>query len=369
MFSRKTWVVLGLLLAAICIIGIYPTLQSLLPAAPTPAPTKPPFTVINGWGGQIFLADSDVRQRLLDEYNVRVDFKAVGSSDMVNGELKGLDFVWPGSAVTYDEFTEAKKGAEKKHSTIFRTYTMIFGWTKYRNALLRTGLVYEKESAYYMKMAPVIKAMNEGKKWAEIGLTELPGFVNISFTDPERSGGGLTCLTLFANYQVPGGENGGKVVTRAQLDPNLPSLLKIWENQGRQDKASPEGFDAWLQRGSGVPLNCSSESLYLGWRKNAAKSDVDLVFGIYPEWTISSDHTLVGLTANGARLVDIFTIDKELQQIGWRNLGMRTKAGGVSAKAGDTDVTWISGDPNFTAEVTTDVSMAIREAIKSYRTK
>ncbi len=190
---------------------------------------------------------------------------------MVNGDLKGLDFVWPGSAVTYDEFTEAKKGAEKKHSTIFRTYTMIFGWTKYRNALLRSGLIYEKDSAYYMKMSPVIKAMNEGKKWTEIGLTELPGFVNISFTDPERSGGGLTCLTLFANYQVPGGESGGKVVTRAQLDPILPSLLKIWENQGRQDKASPEGFDAWLQRGSGVPLNCSSESLYLGWRKNAAK--------------------------------------------------------------------------------------------------
>lgn len=369
MFNRKTWVVLGLLLLAITIIGLYPTVQSLLPAGPTPAPTKPPFTVINGWGGQIFLADSDVKQRLLDEYNIRVDFKAVGSSDMVNGDLKGLDFVWPGSAVTYDEFTEAKKGAEKKHSTIFRTYQMIFGWTKYRSVLLRSGMVYQKEGAYYMKMASVIKAMNEGKKWADIGLSELPGFVNITFTDPERSGGGLTCLTLFANYQVPGGENGGKVVTRAQLDPILPSLLKIWENQGRQDKASPEGFDAWLQRGSGVPLTCSSESLYLGWRKNAAKSDADLVFGIYPEWTISSDHTLVGLTTNGARLVDIFTTDKELQQIGWRNMGMRTKAGGVSAKAGDTDVVWISADPNFTAEVTTDVSTAIREAIKAYRTK
>ena len=366
--NKRVLVPLVLLLLCGAIFGVVQYQRASLPPGPTPIPTKAPTTVITGWGGQIFLADPDVIARLANEYNIRADFKAVGSSDMVNGDLTGLDFIWPGSAVTYDEFAEAKKGLEKKHATIFRTYQMIFSWTKYQQPLLRSKLVYQKDGAYYMRMSEMIKAMNAGKTWADLGVPELPGFANITFTDPERSGGGLTCLTLFANYQVPGGENGGKVVTRAQLDPILPSLLKIWENQGRQDKASPEGFDAWLQRGAGVPLNCSSESLYLGWRKTAAKSDADLVFGIYPEWTISSDHTIVGLTANGVRLVDIFSTDKEMWQIGWQNMGMRTKAGGVSAKAGDTDVTWISADPNFTAEVTTDVSTAIRDAIAAYRT-
>lgn len=288
---NKRAIVVGLLvLAALVVLGLGNfAVQNAPkpPPKPTPVPTLAPATVINGLGGQIFLADPDVKARLLSEYNVRVDFKAVGSSDMVASDLKGLDFVWPGSAVTLDEFMAVHPGASKKNATVFRTYTMIFTWTKHLGPLLKTGFVYQKDGAYYMKMAPIIKAMNEGKTWAQLGQPEIPGYVNIVFSDPERSGGGLTCLTLFANYQVPGGENGGKVVTRSLLDPVIPSLLKIWDNQGRQDKASPEQFEAWVQRGSGVPLSCSSESLYLGWAKGVQSKDADLIVGIYPEYTIS----------------------------------------------------------------------------------
>jgi len=75
------------------------------------------------------------------------------------------------------------------------------------------------------------------------------------------------------------------------------------------------------------------------------------------------------LTDTGVELVDAFTTDPELQQIGWADFGMRTKVGGVDNKAGDTDVPWIARAINFIFEPKVDTANRIKEAFKANRTQ
>ena len=233
--------------------------------------------------------------------------------------------------------------------------------------LLDSGIVYEKDGAFYMQMAPVISAMNNQESWAQAGIT-IPGQANIRYTNPAKSSGGLQHLFLLCNYQMPGGQDGGLVCSIDDLPPVLPNLVANWEMQPLQAEASPEWFEDYVYKSGSIPLASSSESLYIGWRNQLPESrratDGDLIVGIYPEWTVSSDHVLGSLTENGDRLVEIFSTDETLQSLGWTIYGMRTAAGGIAAKPGDTDVAWLVANPQSVGEPKRAVFEAIKAAIK-----
>lgn len=372
MSNKRLYIGIGVLLvAAIFLVVTFSFAGRAKPAPPTPTPTEAPVTTVTCLGGQIFLRNANVKQRLLDTYNIEVKSVDSGSFEMATADLTGVDCVWPGSYAAYDFFIGSHPELKVKSDTIFRTYLQIYTWRTpdkdYLAALIKTGVVYEKDGAYFMKMAPVIAAMNEEKTWADIGVSGIPGLVNFRYSAPERSAGGLSWLLLLANYQAPEGQEGGRVIRIDQLDPVLPNLVRNWENQPRQITSSPEAFEDFVFSGPGVPMVASSESLYLGWRKNlpeSRKSDADLIVGIYPEWTISTDHVLVGITDAGKRLVEIFQTDTALQELGWTEYGMRTAAGGIAAKPGNTDVTWIVANPQWVSEPKKEVIEAIKSELK-----
>jgi hypothetical protein len=372
--NKKVLIPLGLVVLLAVIIGGAPILQSVLPKGPTPIPPTPtigPATVTTCLGGQVFLAIPQVKDYLLKQYNFDVKFKAFGSFGMEKADLTGIDCVWPGSSVAFDEFDAAKPGVVKKHATIFRTFAMIFSWRDYIPALEKIGIVYEKNGTYFMKMKPLLDAINANKRWSDLGAPEIPGLVNVITSDPENSAGGLSFYELIANCSIQGNNQCDQVATVSQLDAALPTILNVWDKNGFQAKSSPELFDTLVLGGKGIPLYWSSESLYLGWRNGlpeAHRKDADKIVGVYPEYSIVTDHVLGGITPNGQTLVDIFSTDQVLQQIGWTEDGMRTKAGGVDAKAGDTDVAWIASSPLFTSESRSDVTAAIKAAIQQHRT-
>lgn len=334
-----------------------------------PTPTVAPPTVVTCLGGQVFLRDAGVKQHLLDTYNIQAEYVSVGSFEMKDADLTEIDCVWPGSRSAYEYFASNRPGLVQKHDVIFRTYAMIFTRTDlYLKPLLASGLVYERNGAYLMKMYPLIEAMNGKKTWAEIGVPEIPGRVNIRYSAPERSSGGLQHLFMLANYQVPGGEEGGLVVSVEDLGNILPQLVANWEMQPRQVESSPEWFAAYVYESGSIPLAASSESLYLGWLnalpESRRETDGNLIVGIYPEWTVSTDHVLAGLTPEGNRLVEIFQTDSYLQQLGWDNYGMRTAAGGIAARPGDTDITWLLANPLSVGEPKQDVFETVKSVIK-----
>lgn len=360
----------ALVLFVLVLLVLIPTaFKQERPPEPTATATQEPVTVVTCLGGQVFLRNARVKEYLLTTYNIEVISQDSGSFEMASADLTGIDCIWPGSAAAYDFFVAAHPELRMKNDTIFRTYLQIYTWKTeehdYLQALMDADLVYEKDGAYFMRMMPIIAAMNEEKTWAEIGVPDIPGPVNIRYSAPERSAGGLSYLLLLANYQAPGGENGGRVVRIDQLDAILPDLLRNWESQPRQITSSPEAFEDFVFSGPGVPMVASSESLYLGWRNNlpeSRRSDADLIVGIYPEWTISTDHVLSGITEAGKHLVEIFQTDPYLQQIGWDDHGMRTAVGGITARPGDTDVVWIVASPQWMGEPKQDVIQRIKDA-------
>lgn len=377
---QRTIIGLGaLVVVAIIVFVLFALPRPAEPLQAVATPTRGPARVAKVLGGQVFLASPKVVDRILETKNIKVEYISSGSFDMAKtiAENPGVyDAVWPGSSVAFNDFSEAfqsKPGFIKKSATIFRTFAIFFTWRDYIPEMEKAGLVYEQNGAYYMRMKPLIEALNQNKRWSDLaGNPKIPGLVNVITSDPEVSAGGLTFYELLASCQVPGHENCDKTVTRDELEPTIPSLLNVWDMNGYQAKGSPEAFEAFLQYGKGVPIAWSSESLYIGWRNGLPpdhKADADKVVGIYPESTISTDHVLGALTDIGVELVDAFTTDPELQQIGWSGFGMRTKVAGVDNKAGDTDVPWIASAINFIFEPKVDTANRIKEVFKGYRTQ
>lgn len=336
------------------------------PPEPTPVPTRPPATVVNCLGGQIFLNVSADYLLSKEDINLQVEYEAVGSFEAKNRDLTDVDCVWLGSASAMDDFMRTHPGKVNDRETVFRTFETIFTRRdKYLQPLLDSGLVYgNDEEGYFIKMFPIVQAMNERKTWAEIGLPELPGLVNIGYSAPERSSGGLQHLFLLGNYMMPGGENGDIVLDEENLEEILPYLQQNWEVQSRQDTASPEWFDTYVIKSASIPLAASSESLYIGWLNNLPeeyREDGELIVPLYPETTVSTDHVLAGLTPEGVRLVEAFRKDAYLQQLGWDTYGMRTGVGGISAIPGNSTAPGIIADPIAVGEPREAVFIRVRE--------
>lgn len=345
------------------------------PPKPTPVPTKAPPTVITCLGGQVFLADVEMKKRLLDEYNIDVKFVASGSFEMATADLNGIDCAWPGSAPAAVDFVSAHKDIVLKKDTMFRTFNLFFTRKDlgYEDAFIKAGYVYKKDGADFMPMTPIIEAMKAHKTWEEIGVHGVPGFVNIKYSAPESSGGGLQHLFLLCSYLMPGGEKGGLPCEAANLGPVIPVLTDNWNFQGGQTGSSPEWFKAWLQNSKSLPLGASSESLFLGYYNQLSadqkKVALDDVVGIYPEWTIGTDHVFIAITSNGVKLLDILESDPFFSKRAWDGFGMRTAFGGLGAKPGETDVPFIVAEPLAISEPKQDATQLITCAINPAKCK
>jgi hypothetical protein len=358
-----------------------PTPTSTVTPVPIPATATllPPPTQLTCAGGDIFFPMA--KEKLLKEHNLEVSIVKVSTFAVKNYEgLEELDCFWPGSETAYLDFDAAHHGMIVDHETIFRTFAMLFTRKDiFLPAFLKYEVVYELDGRYLMRMSPVISAMNEHKTWAELfqsqaeelGITfvEEPWMrlkVNMQYSAPEDSSGGLQTLFLMANYMVPGGEEGGQVVAKEDLNNILPLLVDNWNSQPLQDKRSPDWFNTYLGKSGSIPLGASSESLYIGWYNALpaeSKESANLIVGIYPEWTVSTDHVLIALSPEGKKLVDVFRDDVELQQLAWSQFGMRTAVGGIGAKPGDITVSWIAADPLSVGEPKLDVFEEVKKYI------
>ncbi|NTU50384.1 MAG: hypothetical protein HGA87_05825 [Desulfobulbaceae bacterium] len=150
------------------------------------------------------------------------------------------------------------------------------------------------------------------------------------------------------------------------MDVLLPKLQKLWIAAGNQADSSPENFDEFVTKG--YPWVISSESLFIGWLNKLPaeqqKQVLDQVVGVYPEYTMSTDHILVALTPTGQKLLDAFRTDTRLQQIGWDKYGMRLGIGGIGAKPGDTSIPWILAKPLIIPDPKEDVTAIVKPTLK-----
>ena len=276
-----------------------------------------------------FLENEQVKAILKKKYGIVVDYVRAGSIEMVSEETKAdIDFLWPSSQVALEIFKIKQGDKIVRSENIFNSPIVIYSWDIIVNALVKTGIVKKELSTYYVTDMPgMLKMIREGKKWSDIGITQLYGKISVTTTDPTKSNSGNMFAGLIANIL-----KGGDVIVESDLPQVLPELKEFFARQGFMQNTSGVLFEQFLKTGVGqYPLMGGYESQVVEfsrmhqdfWPK--VKNQIKI---LYPVPTVWSEHPLIIVNKKAAVLVDALK-DEDIQRIAWDQHGFRTGLMGV----------------------------------------
>ena len=322
--------------------------------------------VATGGGKEDFLADEDVIKILKKKYKLNVVFdnwsngKTValplireyaneGNKSIVdkiaNGDtsynihssdVSTYDALFTSDQRFYDyyklapnkENNEADRYAVQGGNLTLNTPIVIYSWGKVVDALVKEGIVTEKDGVYYISdMNKLMQYILDGKKWSDIGLPELYGKINIASTDPVTSSPGATYYGLLLSTLSEG------QVTKENVEKNLPKLKQFYIKSGYMNNTPADLFDRYLKTGmGGQPMIVDYEKSIIDFansNKDGFSQVKDEIRILYPTPTIWNSHCFAYFTDNGKKLFEAFD-DKEIQQIAWERYGFRTGITGGS---------------------------------------
>ena len=350
MISNRNRIVGIALLAIVAVVMVL-----LLIPPPTPTPTIVSYsTSLYVYGGYRYFEDPEIMAILHDRYSTDVtgDFR-LGTFDMSDEYKEGVDCIFPGSKAGIDYFEQQHPGVIRRAEPVFQSPIMVYTWRADLPTLEDAGLIHEVDGVYTLRMEQLIQAMLKGDQWSDLGIN-IPGYVSIVSTDPLTSSSGVMWLAIIGGYLVPGNESGGKIMTVDELKSNhiLPALVDYWEHQGYQIGTTGDLFHLFISTGPGMPMIVAYENSYINWYHtdlpDDRKSEAQKIVGLYPENTITTEHSLASLTEKCDQLLEIFTSDADIQRLAWENQGMRNLAGGIGEKPGNE--AWIAATVPYIPE-------------------
>jgi len=293
-----------------------------------------------------FMSDPKVQEIIAKKYGLSVDFQKAGSLEMVQGNIAGLDFLWPSSQIAI-ELHRSKVG--NVHSEIiFNSPIVLYSWDIVADVLIRIGIVKRINEVYYIvDMPKLIKTINEGKKWSELGLSDLYGNVTVFCTDPTKSNSGNMFSGLLANIL-----NNGKVANDSDLANIMPTIVEFFSRLGYMEHSSADLFDQFLKMGVGAyPMIVGYENQLVEFSIQNEKY-IDLLKSrirtLYPKPTVWSSHPIIALNDNGSKLIEALK-DEEIQKLAWEKHGFRS---GVVGMVNPIDILNVIGIPSTIDSVT-----------------
>src|SRR5262249_14509310 len=266
------------------------------------------------------LKDPDVVKILQEKYGLTVTSDRRGSLDMVEDpKAAQQDFLWPSSEVALAFYKESRKPLAA-YEILLNSPIILYSWATVTDALIRQGVVQKIGGAYYVVDFPkLIKLVNEGTQWKDIGLPQLYGRINIYSTDPSLSNSGNMFAGLLANVL-----NSGQVVTDATLGHVLQTEKRFFDSQGFMEQSSDVIFRQFLNKGMGdkaIIVGYEAQllefSVEQGQNLSQRKEQVRM---LYPRPTVWSSHPLLAINENGKRLI-VALQDPDIQRIAWTRHG------------------------------------------------
>ena len=321
--------------------------------------------VATGGGKEDFLNDKDVNKILKKKYKLNAVFdtwsngktivkplirESVGLgnsriiSDISNGnnysvydeDVSKYDALFTSDQRFYDYYklSPNKEAGEADRYTVLdggltlNTPIVIYSWTKVVDALINENIVTEEDGVYYISdMNKLINYILEGKKWSDIGLSNLYGTINIASTDPVSSSPGATYYGLLLSILSEG------EVTVDNINNNLPKLKEFYIKSGYMNNTPADLFERYLKTGMG------GEAMIVDYEKsmiefansspdafNQVKDDIRI---LYPRPTIWNSHCFAVFTDAGNKLYQALN-DEEIANIAWKKYGFRTGTTGGS---------------------------------------
>ena len=331
-------------------------------------PTIPAFkqadqkTVVIRYGSEKkgFLNDPEVKGILKERYGIAIDGTKMGSLEMSDGSLDGIDALWPSSELAAAVFVSRHPGVSFKKNNVFSTPIVFYSWPAITEALVKAGIVEKRERTFYIiKMKSYLDMMIDKKSWKSLGLPYQNGSVTVRCTDPRLSNSGYLLTGLLAIVM-----NDKQMVDENNLSAFKPGLTAIFTAMGYMENSSGILFDKYIKQGQGAfPMIANYESLLLEFY-NAHPESHDIIKDnirvLIPEPTVWSEHPVIALTKSGQALMEALQ-DEELQKIAWQRFGFRT--GGIMSMGKTAEVLETLGLPKQIQSVTPLPTAEVMEKI------
>ncbi|GGR06765.1 hypothetical protein GCM10010497_05260 [Streptomyces cinereoruber] len=269
-----------------------------------------------------FFADPRVVEALADR-GFTVGTQTSGSWDMEELPLDGYDFAFPASKAPADGL-RAKAAVQVKDKAVtaplrpFYSPLVVVAHSAAARVLAGNGLATlgPRGTSGTLNMEAYLAAARADRTWQQLkgaeDHAELRGTLFVTSTDPVASSSGALYLAA-ASYVADGGRVAGD---EAAVGRTAPLLRKLIQVQGAQQSGSDAPFRDFVS-GVGNPLVLVYES-QVAAQLLAGRPMGDLVV-LYPDTTVSSDHTLVPLTENGRALGELLSTDPELRRLAVRH--------------------------------------------------
>ena len=292
---------------------------------------KPEEITVSGYlGGEKegLMQDEEVKKILKDKYGITVEYTKAGSIEMIEQDSSDKDYLFPSSQTALELFNQTKSDKLYKSEIVFNSPIVIYTWKPIAEALINNGIVEEKDNLYYIaNTSALIKLVTDKKKWSDIGVNDLYGYVTIQSTDPNKSNSGNMFAGLVANIM-----NNETVVDSNSVDTILPNLKDFFGKIGYMEHSSGDLFEQYLKTGMGAkPMIAGYENQMIEFaieNPNDWNMVKEQVAVLYPEPTVWSSHPLIALNEKGAKLIEAMQ-DEEIQKIAWEKHGFRTGVNGT----------------------------------------
>ncbi|QLY30007.1 hypothetical protein [Nocardia huaxiensis] len=340
-------------------------------------------TQLNCLGGSeksALMADSEIQGILRDKYSLDVKFEKRGSYDLVQIPADTLrsqriDCLWPSSASALSVFESAHNTGDfpgYRAESVLESPEVIYAGTAATEALVRTGIVIQRDNAYYIVdfKRLLLDYVLPKQKWDALGAQNPAGPIRISSTDPKSSNSGFALsqleLTVVASsdlYQPP---------TVAEAKAGLRTVRGLYDAQGLQSASSDGGFREWLIQGAST-LFAGYENQILqqltAYQDNpSATTDLTTrVRMLYPEPTLFNSNPVLTLTQASQPLIAALQ-DPQIQQIAWKRYGFRSATQLGSANAADFPQIPLATQPRTTTPPKADVTLLLLACLQDEKT-
>lgn len=286
-----------------------------------------PVTITGYLGGEKsgLYNNEDFKEYIDEEYGLTMDYRVVGSYNMVQGDTTGQDYLFPSSQLALELF-EQIGGQPVAEDIVFNTPIVLYSRQVVVDALRDNGIVSEREGVNYLDMQQLARMIADQTTWAEIGLPQLYGNVLVDTTDPNESNSGNMFLGVLANAL-----NNNQPVNMSNVSNIEDDIEQIYQSIGYMQNSSSDMFNQFLRQGVGAfPIIAGYESQLLEFSKqstdvyNQVKDDIVI---LYPEPTVWSSHVYIALTEEGEVGLQAL-LDPEVQRQAWADHGFRTIVAG-----------------------------------------
>lgn len=343
--KRTNLIGLAIVVAVILLIAGYQYLSTQTQVVSNLAPgLAEPVTVTGwlGWEKRGLFEDEEVK-RILRQNGYIMNIQKKGSIEMVTEPTGTADYLFPSSKVALAIYEQGQAEAVSSE-TILYSPIVVYSWRSLLPELEQANLVKQDGDIYTLNLNRLVKLVQNGKSWSDIGVTSIKGRIRISSTDPTKSNSGNMFSAIVANIFADTND----IVTNAQLtDEVLDKIAAFFAKMGLTDDSSGDIFAKFLSIGrSTYPFVVGYESQLIEVI-NEDKLDVSDIITLYPTSTVWSEHEFIPISEDAKGLMTVLSENERIKEIAWERYGFRNLTAQVD--------TSIFAEHNIATEIQTAV--------------